>query len=147
MKFQNVKGSNDFYPEDKAIQKEIFDSLRSTVKNYSFLEVETPVFESLNLLTAKSGEEVKSQIFTLEKKGNEDLGLRFDLTVPLTRLFVTKQKTLQKPVKWFALDKNWRYEAPQKGREREFYQLSVELFGSKETVADAEIIQLAVDCL
>ncbi|MBI4145403.1 histidine--tRNA ligase [Candidatus Woesearchaeota archaeon] len=145
--FQPVKGTEDFYPEKKAVQIAMFDTLRASAKSFGFQEVESPAMEPLSLLTAKSGEEIKSQLFTLEKKGVEELALRFDLTVPFTRMFVTKQKALPKPVKWFGISRMWRYEAPQKGRFREFYQLSVELFGSNRPEADAEIINLAIDCM
>lgn len=147
MSFQRPKGTEDFYPEDIVIRNKIFDSLRETAKRYGYKEVSTPAFETLSLLTKKEGEEIKEQIFTLEKKGNEEFGLRFDLTVPITRMFIEQQKTLVKPVKWFSLDRMWRYEQPQKGRLREFYQLSVELFGADSIYADAEIISLAIDCL
>lgn len=147
MQFQPVKGTEDFYPEKKAVQMAIFDSLRASAKSFGFQEVESPAIETLKLLTAKSGEEIKSQLFTLEKKGAEELALRFDLTVPFTRMFVTRQKAIPKPVKWFGISRMWRYEAPQKGRFREFYQLSVELFGTDRPEADAEIINLAIDCL
>lgn len=147
MTFQPVKGTEDFYPEKKAVLEAIFTTLKGAAKRFGFQEVGSPAMESIALLAAKSGEEIKQQIFTLEKKGSEELGLRFDLTVPLTRMFVTKQKAIPKPAKWFALDRMWRYEAPQKGRFREFYQLSVELFGSARPEADADIICLAIDCL
>jgi histidyl-tRNA synthetase len=150
-KFQAVKGTADFYPAEKEQLKKVACSLKKTAKSYGFSEVETPAIETLKLLTAKSGEEIKQQIFVFEKKGEkkeaEELGLRFDLTVPITRLFVERQKELAKPVKWFAFDKMWRYEAPQKGRDREFYQLSVELFGSGMPEADAEIISMCADCM
>jgi len=150
-KFQGVKGTTDFYPADKEQLNKVACSLKKTAKSYGFLQVETPAIENLKLLTAKSGDEIKEQIFVFEKKGEkkeaEELGLRFDLTVPITRLFVEKQKALAKPVKWFAFDKMWRYEAPQKGRDREFYQLSVELFGSGMPEADAEIISMCADCM
>lgn len=147
MKYQKPTGTVDFYPEDLALRNKIFNSLRDTAKRFNFKEVETPAFETLSLLTAKSGEEVKKQIFVLEKKGEEEFGLRFDLTVPITRLFLEKQKELSKPVKWFGLSRMWRYERPQAGRLREFYQLSVEMFGSDKPEADAEIINLAINCL
>ena len=128
MAFKPVKGTEDFYPEQKAVQSEIFKSLRQSALSFGFQEVETPAMETMDLLTAKSGEEIKSQLFTFEKKGSEELALRFDLTIPFTRMFVARQKSLPKPVKWFGIDRNWRYEAPQKGRFREFYQLSAEIF-------------------
>jgi histidyl-tRNA synthetase len=147
MQFQPVKGTEDFYPEKKAVQMAIFDTLRASAKAFGFQEVESPAMEAMTLLTAKAGEEIKSQLFTLEKKGAEELGLRFDLTVPFTRMFVAKQKAIPKPVKWFGISRMWRYEAPQKGRFREFYQMSVELFGSDKPQADAEVVKLAIDAM
>jgi len=142
-----VKGCEDDYPQDFARRMAVFGVLRDAARSYGFEEVSTPALETIETLTKKAGEEMKQQLFVLEKKGSEQLGLRFDLTVPLTRVFIGRQKELPKPVKWFALDRMWRYEAPQKGRQREFYQLSVELFGSDRPEADAEVINLAIDCL
>jgi len=147
MKYQAVKGTRDWYPEDRAAFNWMRESFRQTAVRYGFLEVESPAMEMLGLLCEKEGDEITKQIFTLEKRSNEQLGLRFDLTVPMTRMFIAKQKELPKPVKWFAIDRMWRYEAPQKGRLREFYQLSVELFGSDKPETDAQIISLAIDCL
>ncbi len=147
MSFQKVKGMQDWYPAEKAVQRAVFDVLRTTALRFGFQEVEAPAIETLSLLTAKSGEEVKDQIFVLEKKGAEELGLRFDLTVPFTRMLVQKLQELPKPIKWFGLGRMWRYEAPQKGRLREFDQLSIELFGAPTAEADAECISLLVACL
>lgn len=144
--YQTVKGTNDFSPEQFSIREQIFARLRETAKCYGFNEVDTPAIETVSLLTAKSGEELTKQLFTIEKKSDEKLALRFDLTVPFTRLFVEKQKTMQKPVKWFGINKMWRYESPQKGREREFFQLSAELFGSARKEADAELLNLFISC-
>jgi len=147
MKFQKPTGTVDFYPEDMGIRSKIFTSLRATCKRFGFNKIESPALESMGLLTKKSGDEVSKQIFTLEKRGDEKFGLRFDLTIPFTRMFIQKQKELAKPVKWFGTARMWRYERPQAGRLREFYQLSVELFGSSKPDADAEIINLAIACL
>ena len=149
--YRKPKGTKDYYPEDMALLKKIEESLRSTAESYGFMEVESPAFESMELLTAKQGDEIREQIFTLEKKGEgkkkEEYGLRFDLTVPMTRMFIEKQKELPKPARWFSIGRMWRYERPQAGRQREFRQLSVELFGSDRPEADAEIIRMAIDCL
>ena len=145
--FQSPKGMQDFYPEERAVQRAIFDSLSKTARAFAFQEVEPPVVESLSLLTAKSGEEIKQQIFVLEKKGTEELALRPEFTPGFARMFVAKQRELVKPVKWFTIGKAWRYEAPQKGRAREFFQLNAELYGSDKPEADAEIILLAIACL
>lgn len=145
--YQKPKGTRDYYPEDRAIFNKIADSLRQTCIKYGFKEVESPAFETMDLLTAKQGEDIKQQIFVLEKKGEEEFGLRFDLSVPLVRMFVEKQKELPKPVKWFGMGRMWRYERPQAGRLREFYQVSPEIYGSSRPEADAEVISLAIDCL
>jgi len=147
MKFQRIKGVEDFYPQEQAIREAIYAKLAEQAKKFGFQSVDVPVVETLKLLTAKSGEEIKQQLFTLEKKGTEEMALRFDLTVPMTRMFVAKQKEMPKPVKWYSINKNWRYEAPQKGREREFTQLSVELFGSDKAEADATCINLIIACM
>lgn len=147
MKFEKVKGTRDYYPEEKQIMNKISDLFRQTAKNYGYNEVESPAFEEFKLLAEKEGSEIREQIFTLEKRSNETLGLRFDLTVPLTRMFIARQKELPKPVKWFYISRMWRYEAPQKGRLREFYQYGVELFGSDKQEADAEIIRVAIESL
>jgi histidyl-tRNA synthetase len=147
MTFQRPKGTEDFFPDDFAIRKKIFENLSKVASSFSYKQVSSPAFESLDLLTKKEGEEIKQQIFTLDKRSNEEFGLRFDLTVPITRMFMENQKSLSKPVKWFAIDRMWRYEKPQKGRLREFFQLSVELFGAKSIYADAEVISVAIECL
>lgn len=147
MTFQKPKGTEDFLPKEMAEREAVFNILCKASQRFDFNEVDVPVVETQKLLTAKSGQEILQQLFTIEKKGAEDLALRFDLTVPMTRLFIEQQRVVPKPVKWFALQKNWRYEAPQKGRLREFFQWSVELFGSSNPEADAEIIRLALQGL
>lgn len=147
MEFQRVKGMEDYYPADFATYFAIASALREQAKKFGFEEVQSPAVEMMKTLTAKSGDEIKGQLFCFEQKSNEDLGLRFDLTVPMTRMFVTKQRELQKPAKWFSIAPMWRYEAPQKGRAREFYQLSVELFGSNRPEADATCMNLLISCM
>jgi histidyl-tRNA synthetase len=144
--FQRVKGTNDFFPGDFAALAQVAGKMSAACQKYGFRQVLAPGIETLKLLTAKSGEEKKDQIFVLEKRGSEETGLKFDLTVPMTRMFVSKQKELSKPVKWFSFDRMWRYEAPQKGREREFFQISIEHFGSDKPEADAEVINMMIDC-
>ena len=147
MKYQKVKGMEDYYPQEEAVKNAIKNALAEEARKFGFSQVDTPAMETIKLLTAKSGEQVREQIFVLEKKGSEELGLRFDLTVPMTRMFTTKQRELQKPVKWFSIAPMWRYEAPQKGRAREFMQLSCELFGSENPEADATCLNLIIACL
>lgn len=99
------------------------------------------------MISKKQGEEIRSQIFTIEKKGTEELALRAEFTPSFTRMFIERQKQLSKPVKWYAIDKVWRYERPQKGREREFFQFNVEIYGSQESIAEADLIALAVQSM
>ncbi|MBN2880455.1 histidine--tRNA ligase [Candidatus Woesearchaeota archaeon] len=145
--YQKVKGTRDFYPEEFGSRWQVFSSIRNTVKKFGFSEIESPAFESFDLLSAKQGEEIRSQIFTLEKQGKEDLGLRFDLTVPFARMFTSVQMSSKKPVKWYGLSRMWRYEQPQKGRLREFYQLSVEMYGTNSIDSDFETVALAISVL
>src|SRR3989338_7334977 len=147
MAVQKPKGTVDFYPEELAVRSKLFDLLRQQALRYNFKEIESPAFENLSFLTKKEGEEIVGQIFSLEKRGDEQFGLRFDLTVPAARMFIEKQKSLPKPVKWFYLSRMWRYEQPQAGRLREFYQMSCEIFGSSKPEADAELLNLIIDCL
>ncbi|RLE38620.1 histidine--tRNA ligase [Candidatus Woesearchaeota archaeon] len=147
MAFQKPRGTEDFFPEDRALQNLIFEKIRKVCSRYNYKEVESPAFETFELLAKKSGEEIKEQIFVLEKRGKEEFGLRFDLTVPIVRMFIEKQKSLPKPVRWYGLSRMWRYEKPQAGRLREFYQLSIELFGSDKPEADAEMIDVAIEIL
>lgn len=148
MSLKSAKGTIDYYPSQWSILKQLSSKMSKVARRYHFKEIDTPVFETLETLTLKSGQEIKEQIFVLEKRSkNEELGLRFDMTIPSTRLFVQKQKELSKPVKWSYFAKNFRYERPQKGRDREFFQFGCEMFGSSNPLSDAELIRLTIDCL
>lgn len=144
---RNAKGTKDFYPEDEAKKQYVFTTLKNTAQRFGFLEVSAPVLETLDLLSRKQGEEIRNQIFTLEKKGTEELALRAEFTPSFARMFVQSQKQLTKPARWFCIDRVWRYERPQKGREREFYQFNVELLAGRGAISEAEIISLAIASL
>lgn len=144
---QNVKGTVDYYPEEENIKNKIFTRLSETAESFGYVRINTPAIEDFSLISKKQGEEIRSQIFTLEKKGEEDLALRAEHTPSFARLFVQKEKSLVKPVKWYNIGKSWRYERPQAGRLREFYQYNVELFGSSNPLSDAELISLAIESL
>lgn len=147
MTFKKIRGTTDYYPEEQAIQDAIFAKFNDCAKKFGFSHVEPPVLESTELLTAKSGEEIKEQIFITEKRGKENIGLRFEFTASLARMFIEKQKAVQKPARWYSLNKVWRYERPQAGRDREFFQFNCEIYGSDRPEADAEIINLAIETL
>ena len=144
--FQKVKGTNDFFPQDSFSLQYVMSRMAMVCQRYGYNHVLAPSVETIKLLAAKSGEDIKEQLFVLKKKATEDVALKFDLTVPMTRMFVSKQRELPKPVKWFSADRMWRYEAPQKGREREFFQVSVENFGTDKPESDAELVNMMGDC-
>ncbi len=136
------KGMRDVLPEDALFREEVIAKIKSVFRTYGFVTIETPALEYLSTLRAKGGEEIDKQIFVLDDK---ELGLRFDLTVPLARVAATNAFT--KPFKRYAIAPVWRKEEPQKGRFREFYQADVDIVGTKSMRAEAEILTIARDVL
>ena len=124
----------------------VVETIRSVFELYGYDEIETPAFEFLDVLTAKCGPEIKEQIYTFKDKAGRDLGLRFDLTVPLARV-VASHPDLPKPFKRYCISRVWRYEEPQSGRFREFWQADADIVGSAKMDADAEVIVVAISCL
>jgi len=124
----------------------VVETIRSVFELYGYDEIETPAFEFLDVLTAKCGPEVKEQIYAFKDKAGRDLGLRFDLTVPLARL-VASHPDLPKPFKRYCISRVWRYEEPQSGRFREFWQADADIIGSAKMDSDAEVIAVAISCL
>jgi len=124
----------------------VVETIRSVFELYGYDEIETPAFELLDVLTAKCGPEVKEQIYAFKDKAGRDLGLRFDLTVPLARV-VASHPDLPKPFKRYCISRVWRYEEPQSGRFREFWQADADIVGSAKMDADAEVIAVAISCL
>lgn len=115
-------------------------------ENYGYGEVITPAFEHLELLTAKAGEEVVDQIYAFNDKAGRKLGLRFELTTPIARI-VAERIDLPKPIKFYYIQPVWRYEEPQRGRLREFWQAGVELMGVSGVPGDAEVIAVMINTL
>ncbi len=144
--FQPAKGTRDIPPEEMRRLLFVFDKCRKAFEKYGFAPLETPAFESFELLAAKSGEGVKDEIYYFKDKGGRELGLRFDMTVGLAR-FIANNPNIQKPFKRYAFGKVWRYENPQAMRWREFYQLDVDTIGSPQVEADAECIACFCECL
>ncbi|MEM2214076.1 MAG: histidine--tRNA ligase [Candidatus Nezhaarchaeales archaeon] len=140
------RGTRDFLPWDMIKRRFVIETIRSTFELYGFDEMETPAFEFLDVLTAKCGPEVKEQIYAFKDKVGRELGLRFDLTVPLARV-VASHPDLPKPFKRYCISRVWRYEEPQSGRFREFWQADVDIVGSAKMDADAEVIAVAISCL
>jgi histidyl-tRNA synthetase len=148
MKFQTPKGTRDLMPEDAARMQKIIETVRSVYEQYGFCPLITPAFESFDLLSAKGGlgEAVKDEIYYFKDKGGREMGLRFDLTMPLTRV-VSSNPQMPKPVKLYSISRVWRYDNPQAMRYREFWQADVDILGSKSVYADAEVIAVACKAL
>jgi histidyl-tRNA synthetase len=146
--FQTVRGMRDFLPEQAAKKQYIEDICRQVFESYGFQPVETPAVEGFELLAKKgsAGEAIKDEIYYFKDKGDRELGLRFDLTVPTARV-VASNPQLQKPFKRYQIDRVWRYDRPQAQRYREFTQADYDIFGTKSTLADFEIVAVTVDVL
>jgi len=144
---QSLPGFREFYPEERAVLGHVFEVWRRTCRRYGFREWESPVLEPLELFTEKSGEEIVRQLFNFEDKGGRQVSLRPEMTPSLARMVGAKANGMAKPIRWFAIGENYRYEKPQKGRLRAFYQLNADLLGEAGPAADAELIALCADCL
>ena len=136
---QAVKGTRDFYPEQMAIRNWLYETARSVAESFGYQEYEAPMLESLELYAAKSGEElVKEQSYVFPDRGGSQITLRPELTPSLARMVAQKQDELTFPVRWWSFGPFWRYERPQKGRTREFFQWNVDMLGANSPEADAE---------
>ncbi|HCU58136.1 MAG TPA: histidine--tRNA ligase, partial [Anaerolineaceae bacterium] len=144
----SVKGTRDFYPEDMAVRRWMFDIIRNVSTRFGYQEYDGPCLEFIDLYAAKSGEElVKEQSFVFKSRGGEDLTLRPELTPTLARMVAQKQFELPLPLRWWSIGPMWRYEKPQRGRTREFFQWNIDLIGTESVAADAEIVAVAATFL
>lgn len=136
---QPVKGTRDFYPEQMTIRTWLYDLLRQVSESFGYQEWEAPFLESLELYAAKSSEEiVREQSYVFEDRGGKMITLRPELTPSLARMVAQKQNELVFPLRWWSFGPFWRYERPQKGRTREFFQWNVDLLGPNSPESDAE---------
>jgi len=145
MNLQPLKGFRDFYPEQMNFRNWLFEQMSQTAKLFGYQQYEGPTLEPVDLYVAKSDEElVNKQTFILKDKNDKSLAMRPELTPTLARMVASKQNELVFPLRWFAIGPRWRYEQPQKGRFREFWQWDIDLIGEESLQADAEVI--AVGC-
>lgn len=143
---QPVKGTRDFYPEQMALRTWLYNKIRAVSEKFGYQEYEGPILEYIALYAAKSGEElVKEQSFVLMDRGGDQLALRPELTPTLARMVAQKQNVLVKPIRWWSFGPFWRYERPQKGRTREFFQWNIDLIGTNSIRADAEIAAISAE--
>ena len=142
------KGTRDFYPRDMKLRNWFFGKVRTALEQACFEEYEGPMLESLELYAAKSGEELaKEQTYNFTDRGGRDLAIRPEMTPTVARMVAGKMGELDYPLKWFSIANMYRYERPQRGRLREFWQLNVDIFGCDTFEADLDVLQSAIAVL
>ena len=145
--FQKPRGTRDFTSEEMQKRRHVEKRIRSTFISYAYTEIQTPTFETLELFTAKSGEEIIEELYSFKDKGSRNLALRPELTAPVIRFYVEKLQMEPKPIKLFYFGNCYRYDRPQKGRYREFTQAGCELIGTDTIEAVSELIALAYNII
>jgi len=139
----SLKGTRDFYPEDMAVRSWLYGKLREVSESFGYQEYDGPFLEKIDLYAAKSGEElVKEQAFVFPDRGGDLITLRPELTPSLARMVAQRQKQFTYPLRWWSFGPFWRYERPQKGRTREFFQWNIDLIGANSPEGDAELIAI-----
>ena len=151
------KGMRDILPKEKQIREQILEIIKKTYKSYGFTEIETPCVESIENLTSNQGGENEKLIFKVLKRGDKlasagdgelcDLGLRFDLTVPLVRYYANNLGNLPNVFKSIQIGNVWRAERPQKGRYRQFMQCDIDIIGDASNFAEIELITVMCETL
>ncbi len=147
MEFNKPRGTRDFLFEDMEERNYVENTIRNVVENYGFKEIKTPIFENLELFTTKSGEGIKEEIYHFQDKGGRDLALRPELTASVSRLYNNNLQKSAKPLKMYYFGSCFRYERPQAGRFREFWQFGIEVIGGVPIYKEAEIIAMANEAL
>lgn len=141
---QPYKGARDFYPEDKRKQRYMFSVMRAVCERFGYEEYDAPILEPTNLYLTKGNDEIiNDQTYSFVDRGGRKVTLRTEMTPTVTRMVAARQQELPYPVRWYSIPNCWRYERPQRGRGREFYQLNVDVFGVSGIAADHEIILVA----
>ena len=145
--YDRLKGFRDFYPEEMTARRAVVDTLEDAAAGYGFREIATPALERTEMYVDKSGEGIVEELYSFEDQGGREVSLTPELTPTVARMVVEKQQALSKPIKWVSTRPFWRFEQVQQGRFREFYQTNIDVFGSAEPTADAEILAVAADAL
>ena len=146
-KFERPRGTRDFRPEEMAKRRWLEATFRDTFRRYGYREIQTPTFEHTALFEAKSGPNVVDEIYAFKDKAGRDVCLRPELTAPVMRFYVNELSHEPKPLKVYYHGPCYRYEEPQEGRYREFWQFGLELIGPEGPNADAEAISVAWQAL
>lgn len=145
---QPYKGARDFYPEDKQIQNYMFDRIRKVCEGYGYEEYDAPILEPTELFLSKGNQEIiDEQTYTFLDRGKRSVTIRTEMTPSVSRMVAAKRQELVYPLRWYTIPNMWRYERPQRGRLREFWQLNVDIFGVSGLEAESEIISVANDVM
>lgn len=145
---QPYKGTDDWYPKDMFLRNYLFNTWSKIAKRYGYEEYDTPIIEDANLYKVKSGEELaNNQLYSFVDKGGREIALRPEMTPSLARIIANKKNELTFPLRWFNIGRYYRYEKPQKGRKREFFQLNIDILGVPTIDAELEIIQFVMDVM
>lgn len=138
---QPYKGARDFYPEDKRLQKYMFQIMRQVAERFGYVEYDAPILEPTELFASKTSEEiVNEQTYTFTDRGDRSVTIRTEMTPSVSRMVAGRRQELAYPLRWYSIPNFWRYERPQRGRLREFWQLNVDLFGVSCIEADHEMV-------
>lgn len=141
---QPYKGARDFYPEDMRLQKYIFNTWRAIAERYGYEEYNAPLLEPTDMYRAKTGEEiVNDQTYSFTDRGGREVTIRPEMTPSVARLVAARQQELPYPLRWYNIGTRWRYERPQRGRLREFWQFDADIFGVDGIEAEFEMIKMA----
>jgi histidyl-tRNA synthetase len=143
---QVLRGMRDFLPEQMLLRQHVIGTFRDVFERYGFEPIETPVIEYLEVLTGKYGEDEKL-IYHFQDRGGREVGLRYDLTVPLARFVATHRNELTFPFKRYHIAPVFRADRPQRGRYREFWQCDADIVGTRSMIADAEVVSVWIDAL
>jgi len=143
---RTVRGMRDLFGPEMRVKDYLIKTAIEIFQKFGYEPLDSPVMELWETLSAKGGEEVEAETFKFTDKGEREVGLRFDLTVPLARIVATNPH-LPKPFKRYAVGKAWRYDRPQAGRYREFEQADVDIIGAESPAADAEVVLVALEFL
>jgi histidyl-tRNA synthetase len=144
---QRPRGTRDFGPEEMEKRRHFESMMREQCHRFGFREIATPIFEHTELFTTKSGPGIVEEMYSFKDKGDREIALRPELTASVVRFFVNELATMPRPLKLFYFGQCFRYERPQSGRYREFFQFGAELIGNPLPESDAEVIGLAASML
>lgn len=144
----SYKGARDWYPEDMRVRNYIFNTWKKVVRSYGYEQYDAPLLEPLEVYAAKSGQElVNEQTYQFVDRGDRHVAIRPEMTPSVSRMIAAKRQEIAAPARWFSIAQFMRYERPQRGREREFWQLNADIFGVEGAMPEAEIIAMGNDIL